>query len=193
MVTVIGITGLIGSGKSSVIKILDQKKISTLTADRVIDQLYQVDRFIKKKISFLNKKIYENDSFKKTELVEFCSNEEDLESISKIIHPYFFLYCKNWIFEKKNNKILFIEIPLLFESKYERLFNRIISVFSNPIVRKRRLFYYRKLVMERIIFFFKIQQKKEKRSINMSHIILNNNKNFFVLRKNIDYILLLIE
>ena len=122
--TVIGITGSIASGKTTVAQLVAKKKYPLFNADRVVLRLYKNNSFVKlliKKFKLNNKK-----NIKDQIKLLIKKNKRKLLMLESIIHPL--VREKMYNFLKMKSKILVLEVPLLIESKLNRYFDKIIFV-----------------------------------------------------------------
>ena len=125
----VAIFGKIASGKSEVLNIFAKQNIPTLSSDKVVSDLYKEKQVIDKINNTFNlekKDVLDRDTLR----AHLSKNPKDIKKINKIVHP---LVKEEIIkFFKNNNKgIVAVEVPLLFESKMENLFDVIIGVESN--------------------------------------------------------------
>ena len=125
----VAIFGKIASGKSEVLNIFAKENIPTLSSDKVVSDLYKEKQVIDKINNTFNlekKDVLDRDTLR----AHLSKNPKDIKKINKIVHP---LVKEEIIkFFKNNNKgIVAVEVPLLFESKMENLFDVIIGVESN--------------------------------------------------------------
>ena len=132
--TIIGITGSIASGKSTVAKLITKKKYPLFDADKVVSNLYKRKKFIK----LLVKKFNLNDgkNIKNQIRTLIKKNKTQLKILEAIIHP--FVRKEMNIFLKIKNKILVLEIPLLIESKLNKYFDKIVFVDAKKKIRLKR-------------------------------------------------------
>ena len=125
----IAVTGSIASGKTTLIN--QFKKYPRFDADSVVSKLYKT-KTIKKK---LFKRF--NTSNKKTIAKKAFSNKSDLMFLQKLFCPSAIKELKLFL-SKNKDKTTISEIPLLFESNTEKLFDLIILIScSKPIQLKR--------------------------------------------------------
>ena len=115
---VVGLTGGIASGKSFVVKYLKKIKIPSHDSDRSIDLLYKKPskvflKYLEKnnfgaavKNGKINKSIIKEDIFK---------NPGKRTKIEFFLHKYVGEERKNFLKQHTNKKIVFLDIPLLFE------------------------------------------------------------------------------
>ena len=121
----IAIFGKIASGKSTVLKAFKDNNVPTLSSDEVVKDLYQRKDVINKVNNAFG---FEGNSINKDLLRKhLADNPKDIKKINKIVHPL----VKQEIvkFLKENNKgLVAVEVPLLYESKMDNLFDVIIAV-----------------------------------------------------------------
>ena len=131
---VIGITGSIASGKSSVARLIAKKKYPLFNADNVVTDLYNNSNFTNlliKKFKLSNKKRVKN----QIKLL-IKKNKRILKILESVIHPLVRKEMKNFL--KMKRKILVLEIPLLIESKLDKYFDKIIFVEAKKNLRLKR-------------------------------------------------------
>tara|TARA_Y100001970_G_scaffold87544_1_gene110504 strand:- start:2245 stop:2841 length:597 start_codon:yes stop_codon:yes gene_type:complete len=180
MTIIVGITGGIGSGKTTLSSYLKKKGYCVHESDKIVHEIYNKPKknfinLIKKKTppnsiknGKINKKIitgiiFENKAFKK--------------SIEKYIHKEVFESRKAFIKTntKKNKKIIFADIPLLFENNLEKDFDIVLSILSTKKKRTERVIKNKKFSKKTLykIFSFQVTDKERRAK---SDIIINNNK-----------------
>ena len=138
---IIGLTGGIGSGKSSVLKIFKKIGISTYNADESAKELISSD----KKIIFSIKQLLGEDIYNENELNSklvskiVFNDKEKLKSLNSIIHPEVAKDFDNFCFEHRNESYIIKEAAIIFETKTENLFNKIIYVKAPKEIRIDRV------------------------------------------------------
>ena len=135
---IIGLTGEIASGKSSVTKVFEWLGAHTISSDQIVEELYKNNQEIAAKLSDLT-----GISFKlpidKTVLREYLSNNPDaIKSVNNIVHP-FVIEEINKQASNINEGLIIVEVPLLFEAKMEKMFDYIIGVTIDKDVQNERL------------------------------------------------------
>lgn len=127
----VGIYGKIASGKSTMLTYLSQKGYKIFSCDEYINDLYLNSLVLKKALINLFKEEVLNDdgtiskSFIKNKITTEPSLKLELE---KIIHPLVKKGIEKFIANTKEETIIFIEIPLLFEAKMTNLVDYIIGL-----------------------------------------------------------------
>ncbi len=122
----IGITGNFASGKSTFLRFMKDYGLEVFDADKFVDSLYrreEVKNIIKKSFG---ERIFSQGAVDKKALatIVFDDNEK-LSVLNSIIHPIVSEELKR-IDHKE--KLVFAEIPLLFETGMEKLFDQIVVV-----------------------------------------------------------------
>nr|WP_307774888.1 dephospho-CoA kinase [uncultured Cetobacterium sp.] len=120
---ILGLTGGIGSGKSTVSKILKENGVKIFDADIIaknILQSYEAKKEIEEKIG--KQFILETGDIDKLELKKFIfSNKEALNKLNNIIHPKVIEFYKKINLEYKDKKeIVVFDIPLLYETNLDK-------------------------------------------------------------------------
>ena len=116
--SIIGITGSIASGKSTVAQIIAGKKYPLFSADKVVLNLYKNFNFIKILIKKFNLNQKKNIKNQIKLLIE--KDRKNLYKLETMIHPIVRREMKSFL--KKKNKNLVLEIPLLLESNLNFFF-----------------------------------------------------------------------
>ena len=149
----VAITGNIASGKSEVEKILISKGYPVFDTDKMAHEILgNVDR---KK---LGDEVFRNPQ-KKKELEEY-------------IHPKIKQMVKE-IFEQ-NYDIVFISVPLLFETDFYKLFDRIIFVACDDDIRLERLMKRNNFTEDEALIRMKAQLPQEEKILKSDYVIYNN-------------------
>lgn len=184
----IGLTGNIAAGKSFVENIFKNLGIKTISADNIVHNLYKNDVFICNKIAeiFKNYDIFSDNKIDRNKLgkIIFSNNKKKIE-LENLIHNEVIKKISNFFNQNKNENIIVVEIPLLFENHFENIFDKIILVYANDNLRferikKRNNFddnYIKKIMNSQI----NQDLKKEKSDF----IIINENKTIKDLKKEI--------
>ena len=183
----IGLTGIIGSGKTLALNFFKSKKITVFSADeevkKILEKKIVKDRIYKKFPSvFSKKKINKN----KLALIVF-SEKKKLNSLEKIIHPLVKQKKKNFLNKNKNKKIIIMEIPIIFEKKNKKNYDFIILMNISKKVQRQRVMKRKNMTPELLkkIMSNQISNKKKK----CADYIINNNGTKNKTRENLKKIL----
>ena len=179
MTKTVAITGGIGSGKSTFCSKLKEKGFKIHSSDEQVAKIYKnpekkfvtylhtiglsksiskknIDKKIISKIIFENKQIR-----KKLELYIF-----------KIVRKKRSDFIKQE--KQKKTKLIFIDIPLLFENNLEKQFNKVISIIASKRVRLKRLKKTRKMTENQFKNITRSQTSDVIRKKKSDYVIYNN-------------------
>ena len=176
---IIGITGSIASGKTTVANLMAGKNYPIFSADIVVANLYKRKFFIKILIKKFNLK--EKKKIKEQIKILLKKNKKNLFKLESIIHPLVRKEMK--IFLKKRKKLLFLEIPLLLESKLNNYFDKIIFVDAKKKIRLKR--YFKKNGNKKTFNLLDSRQLAPKIKKKMSDYTIYNNYSLVILKKSV--------
>jgi dephospho-CoA kinase len=143
----------------------------------VVSEIYTKPK--KQFLSFIKEKISEDavnhNKINKTEIANVIFNNKAIKKLlEKRIHKE--VQNSREAFIKKNkNKLIFADIPLLFENKLEKDFDLVICVISLKKNRIKRVLRNKKFTKDNLNKIFKAQTTDKERK-KRSQIIINNNK-----------------
>ena len=165
----IPITGKIGTGKTTVCNLLKKEGFQVFQSDKEIKKIFEkrevnlliVKIFSKQIKNLLNSEGYIN---KKALSSYVFSNKKELNKLEQILYP--FLEKQKERFKRKNisKKIIFFDVPLLFEKKLHEAYDKIIFLKVNKETQRER-----------------VLKRKDMEEIKLKKILLNQryNLNFF--------------
>ena len=177
--TSFGITGSIASGKTSVARLMAGKKYPLFSADIVVSNLYRKKKFIN--IIIKKFKLKTNKKIKAQIKVALKNNKNNIYKLEKIIHPFVRKEMKNFL--KKKNQFLFLEIPLLIESKLNKYFDKLIFVNAKTKTRLER--YLKKKGKPETFRLLNNRQLSPSLKKRMCEHIINNNYSLAILKKTV--------
>ena len=177
----IGLTGSIASGKTTASKIISRRRGPLFSADDVVKKLYKNTNF--KKVVVKKLKIKSRSDFKRKIKNIIFSKQGVLKKLEEIIHPMVRKEMLAFLKKNKNKKFLFLEIPLLIESKLTRYFDVIIFIKSKRDLRLKR-FRLKKGNIKLFSLLDSHQLKDTKKMKFCDHIVVNN-KSLTILKKNL--------
>lgn len=137
----IGITGGIASGKSTVGKFLKELGYKVIESDDIVKDLLATNQVVLSSIQTTFPEAFEKGLLQKDILAKIIfSDEKKREILNQIIHPL----VKESIIQqaesvKDEDEILFIDIPLLYEAKFEDVVDLIIVVYVDYSTQVERL------------------------------------------------------
>ena len=174
----IAITGNIASGKSQVEKILSEK-YSVFDTDKISHEI--LDNLTE----FYGYDVFTNGKIDRKKLGALVFSNPDLKKkLEDIIHPQVREVLYKIFEEQKNEKFIFVSVPLLFEAGFEDMFDKIILVTTDEKTRLERLMKRDNLTEEEALRRIN-SQMNEKEKIEKSDFVIENNSNLEFLKTNI--------
>ena len=163
---IIGITGSIACGKSLVSNYLKEKGYTIVDADKIGHMALENDEVKKQLVNKFGKSILKDNEVNRATLGKLVfENKENLKELNKIIHPQVRKNISEQIKVHKDEKLVFIDIPLLFEAKFDDLVEKIIVVSLDEKIQLERLMNRNSLSKEEALQRIKSQipvREKEK-------------------------------
>lgn len=146
----IGITGGIGSGKSTVCKIFATFGIPIFDADSAAKSLYQEQVLKDKIIQLFGSAIYPDGNFDRKKLADIVFNSPDkLRTLNQLIHPMVQVTFEHWC-SQQHSPYIIKEAALLIESgSYKHLDDMILV--SSPLEQRIRRVIHRDHVTEEMV------------------------------------------
>ena len=201
---VIGLTGGIGTGKSTVSQILQEKKFPVIDLDTISHEVIKIPKVIEKIVENFGKEVLENSgnfenennairiSREKLGKIIFENKEKRL-LLNSIMHPEILHTMREQISKyKKNNKIIFVEIQLLFEVQWEKEFDYILLISAKKSTQIRRILERDKRseidALNIINSQLSLDEKKKR-----SNFVIENDGNIEELKEKIDKFLEYLE
>jgi dephospho-CoA kinase len=139
---VIGLTGSIGTGKSTVTKQFAECGAATLDSDKVVHNLLAHGGAAVEKVAELFPVAHENGSINRRRLgTEVFGNKTKLTMLEAIIHPLVRQVQDNFIrmARLRGKKIVVLDIPLLFETKGEERCHFTVVTHAPAFIQKQRV------------------------------------------------------
>ena len=173
----IGITGGIGAGKSTVSTICKHLGFKVYNSDQRAKEIVLEDSTIKKKlISFFGNNVYKNGVLNRKFLSDKIFNDKSsLKQINSIIHPAVKKDFNCWVTNNSNEKILFKESALLFESGAYKELDKIILIVSDKNLRVSRVLNRDQKRSKKEIESIIDKQINEAEAIKFADIVIDNN------------------
>lgn len=175
MTRIIGLTGGIGSGKSTVANYIASKGIPVYIADEEAKKLMDSKVIIKKIQAIFEESILANEGNldrKKIASIVFNSPEKLVE-LNNIVHPEVKKHFTNWVKKQKNHPFVVKEVAILFETKGNLACDKVIMITAPEEIRIERAMKRDNVDRESIINRIK-NQLPEAEKIKMSDFVVSN-------------------
>lgn len=197
---VIGLTGGIGTGKSTVSQILKDRGFSVIDLDVISHEVIEFSSVVEKIVQNFGREVLDEDeagnctiSREKLGKIIFSDKKKRL-ALNSIMHPEILKVMHKKILECKSekNKIIFVEVQLLFEVQWEKEFDYILLVAAKRDMQVRRVLERDKRSEEEawniINSQMSLDEKREK-----SDFVIENDGNMDDLNKKVDKFLKSLE
>lgn len=171
---IIGLTGGIGSGKSTVLELFKEFGVTTYIADVEAKKLMNSnEKLVHQIINLFGEQAYANNKLNRNYISSIVfNNSKKLAALNALVHPKVREHFQDFI-KKNNAEIVIYEAAILFESGSFELCNYIITViasFDNKIKRIVK----RDGVSEQQIFDRMKHQITDDFRIKKSHFVIRN-------------------
>ena len=140
----VAITGKIGSGKTTVCIFLKKQGFQIFESDKEVRKLLNKKNVMNKVSQLFSVKIEhlfdEKNRLNREVLGNFLfSNKIELKKLEDILYPLLETEKKKFLEKNSKKKLLFFDIPLLFEKKLHKNFDKIIYLKVNKEIQKQRV------------------------------------------------------
>ena len=178
---IIGLTGGIGSGKSTIAEIFTTLKIPVFNSDLEAKQLYSHPE-VKQQIITLFGNVYnsENQLDKKALANIVFNDDKKLQQLNNIIHPAVKKLFDTWVNKNNHAPILIKEAAILIESGAAKQVDKIIVVTAPKKERIKRVMQRDNVAEKEVVARMNKQLPEEKLIAQADFIIKNDNKQLVI-------------
>ena len=184
----VALTGCLGCGKSTVLKIFRELGVRTISADEIVHELLE-----SKEVQEEIQRLFGPDVFLKDGKVDrkrlaqrIFSNQKEREKLEILLHPLVFKRIRIE-YEKEPGRLMVAEIPLLFETDTQNRFSKVITVYAPMEVAIKRL-KSRGMTKEDIEARLKSQMPIETK-VERSDFVIDNSRELKEIRKQVQQVL----
>ena len=176
MTKIIGLTGGIGSGKTTVANHFIGAGIPVYIADDEARKIMQSPEILREIEKIFGSVIFKNEVLNRQKLAEIVfSNSDKLKQLNAIIHPAVKKHFGNWILNYKNSPFVIYETAILFESGSYKDCDKIITVTAPLESRIERVIQRDKTSRENVLKRIKMQWTDDQRLGKSDFVIENIN------------------
>jgi dephospho-CoA kinase len=178
----VGITGGIGSGKSTVCKVFRTMGIPVFEADVIAKQLMNNDPTLRQQLIHLfGSSVYQSDQTIDRKYLAgiVFSNSSLLSKLNEAVHPAVRKSFDEWLLNQ-NSPYVIHEAAILFESGFYKMMDKTITVVTNETERIDRVVKRDHITIEMVQQRMKNQWKDEQR-IKLADFVIGNNDNELII------------
>ncbi len=140
MTKIIGLTGGIGSGKTSIAKHIQSLGIPVYISDDASKKILSLPQTLQAIMRIFGTAVFENEKLSREKLAKTVfDNPENLEKLNQIIHPAVKLDFQSWLTQHKQAALVVKEAAILFESGTYKDCDAIITVVAPEAIRIQRV------------------------------------------------------
>ncbi|WP_282136102.1 dephospho-CoA kinase [Seonamhaeicola maritimus] len=171
---IVGLTGGIGSGKTTVAKQFKSLGVPVYIADEEAKKLMNRSKVIKRKlIQLFGEKAYVDDALNRPFLADIIFNDTSyLEKMNAIVHPKVAKHFERWV-SKQEASYVIKEVAILFENGGHKQCDYVITVVAPKEVRVERLLLRDNTSREKIAAIMKNQWTDEEK-VKLSDFVVEN-------------------
>ncbi len=176
MTKIVGLTGGIGSGKTTVAKMFEKLGVSIYIADLEAKKITNRPSTLKILEKKFGKEIIKNNELNRSLMAQIVFNHpEKLAQLNAIIHPLVAQDFKKWVQEKNSEKFVIKEAAILLETKKHHNCDFIITVTAPLDLRIKRVEERDHTSKDEILKRIKSQWTDEQRIAKSDYVIQNVN------------------
>jgi dephospho-CoA kinase len=174
MTKIIGLTGGIGSGKTTIAKYFKSFGIPVYIADDEARKIMQSPEIINAIKNTFGEDIFENRILNREKLAKIVFNDpKKLEKLNSIVHPAVKKHFELWLIENKTVPYIIYEAAILFESGRYKDCDIIVTVTAPIETRLQRVLERDKTTRELVLKKMEAQWSDEKRIAKSDFVIEN--------------------
>ncbi|MCK9498948.1 MAG: dephospho-CoA kinase [Bacteroidales bacterium] len=182
----IGITGLIGTGKTTISQIFEIFGLPVYNADIQAKQIMHKNHKVKEKLIIeFGEDSYINNQLNKEYISKIIfSDKTARKKINSIVHPAVIEDFKTWLIKKEseNFKMICIESALLYAAKIDKLLDYIILVTSEEETLVNRIMKRDNISQEQALQKIKAQKSEIKQEYKADFEIKNDSTDSIILQ-----------
>ena len=177
MTKIIGLTGGIGSGKTTVVKYFASKGIPVYIADEAAKSIMNDKKVVQEvQAIFSVNVILKNGLLVRNAIRKIVFDDKSkLEQLNKIIHPKVKTDFENWLKKNKNAAFIIKEVAILFETNGQKYCDATILVSAPIETRIKRVLERDATSRENILQIINNQLPEEEKMKLATYVITNEN------------------
>ena len=182
----VGITGGIGSGKSTITSLFHNLGVPIYNSDERAKWLMSNDVDLMDQIKILfGQESYSNNKLNRAHIANIVFQNHDLlKQLNAIVHPLVKIDFENWLLLQKKEPLVIKEAAILIESGAYKELDILIVVFANKEIRIKRVMNRDNVAKEDVEKRIETQLSDSER-LKFAHYSIENNKDQSNLKKQV--------
>ncbi len=173
----VGLTGGIGSGKSTVAKIFKSFGVPVFNSDDEARQIVNTDENVMQQIKAVFEDVYKNGQLNRTRIAEIVFNDRSaLEKLNEIVHPAVGAKFKRWVDENRQHSVLIKEAAILIESDTYKELDKMILVKASKQTKIERVMKRNNISEEKVRGRMENQMSDKEKEQYCDYFINNDNE-----------------
>lgn len=170
---IVGITGSIATGKSTVTKYLQDMGYRVIDSDAIVHDILREKAIITEIIRIFGETVLNNGEIDRKVLGNMIFKDpEKRQILNSIIHPQVIRAIREKVSD--SHEMIFVDIPLLFEAKLEYLVDKIIVVYTKEDIQLERLMKRDQIEREYAVLKVKSQMDIEEKKRKADFLVNND-------------------
>lgn len=175
MTKIIGLTGGIGSGKTTIVRLFEAEGIPVYIADDEARKIMILPETIRLVVNHFGQEVIVDNQLDRKKISKIVFNQpEKLKELNRIIHPLVKKHFDNWV-SKQDSPFVIKEAAILFESGSYKYCNKIITVIASEETRIKRVMARDNCTREAVLDKIKNQWSDSQKTSKSDYIIENEN------------------
>ena len=138
---VVGLTGNMGAGKSTAVKMIREMVIPVFESDKNVHLLMRDNREMKALFYRKFPECLVQDEINRSVLSALIEeNKLDVRQLEQMIYPFLEKELQNFFRRHRSELVVVLDVPLLFESGWNKFCDKIIVVSAPEQILKKRVF-----------------------------------------------------
>ena len=176
---VIGLTGGIASGKSTVRRMLSEQNFPVIDTDKLAREVVEPGKpALEELVSTFGAEILKDDkTLDRHRMLEMILTDAGTRRlVENIIHPYVFKRMDQILQQlaASGNNVVIVEMPLLFEAGWQDLFDYVITVVAPEPICTKRLAERKKMSIDMASRWMATQISQEVKARKSDYVVHNN-------------------
>ena len=182
---ILGLTGSIAMGKTTVSNMFRDLGVQVWCADNEVNELYKTNGAATKVFSKEFPSVVTKTGVDKKKLRDLIHKDNAiLKKVERIVHPLLEHSKVDFVKSNKDLPLIIFDIPLLFEKQQERKFDAVLVVTASELTQKKRVL-SRKNMKEQDFQLIKRNQMNEQEKIKRADFIINTDKSLLETKQDV--------